>query len=76
MDCEECKKRPATVHLTKIINNQKSELHLCEQCAKGKGEMYQGFSFQDLLSGLLNYDNHKQDADQQVQCGTCGMTYQ
>ncbi len=60
MLCEECGKRMATLHFTKIINGEKTEYHLCEVCAKEKGEkltgLDTGFSFQDLLSGLLNPD--------------------
>ncbi|OEF97971.1 UvrB/UvrC motif-containing protein [Desulfuribacillus alkaliarsenatis] len=76
MDCQECKKRPAAVHLTKIINNKKSEMHLCEQCAKEKGDVSANFSFHDLLSGLLNYDNNKTNVFEQKQCQQCGMTFQ
>ena len=39
MLCEECKKRPANVHLTKIIGDQKTEMHLCQQCAAERGEL-------------------------------------
>ena len=31
--CQFCA-NPATVHLTDIVNKQKRELHLCEDCAK------------------------------------------
>jgi len=61
MNCEECKQRPATVHLTKIFNNQKTELHLCEECAKHHDDipfnlsfsMEPNFSIQKFLAGLL-----------------------
>ncbi|MGD0622699.1 MAG: UvrB/UvrC motif-containing protein [Thermacetogeniaceae bacterium] len=61
MNCQECKQRPATVHLTKIFNNQKTELHLCEECAKHHDEipfnfgfsMEPNFSIQKFLAGLL-----------------------
>lgn len=33
MNCEECGKRQATLHLTKIVNGEKTEYHICEQCA-------------------------------------------
>lgn len=35
--CEICKKVPATVHLTDIKNNVKTEIHMCEKCAAEKG---------------------------------------
>jgi protein arginine kinase activator len=61
MNCQECKQRPATVHLTKIFNSQKTELHLCEACAKHHDEipfnfgfsMEPNFSIQKFLAGLL-----------------------
>ncbi|MGE5573495.1 MAG: UvrB/UvrC motif-containing protein [Bacteroidota bacterium] len=60
MMCDECGKRPANVHLTKIINGVKSESHLCEQCAREKGELdffsEPKFSFPSLLAGLLQHD--------------------
>ncbi|NLB73091.1 MAG: hypothetical protein GX795_03580 [Firmicutes bacterium] len=57
MLCAECKKRPANVHITKMVNGVKSESHLCEECAKEKGELTliseSKFSFPHLLTGLL-----------------------
>lgn len=37
MLCQECNKRPATLHFTKIVNGEKTEFHICETCAKEKG---------------------------------------
>jgi protein arginine kinase activator len=37
MKCDVCSERVATVHLTEIVNKQKRELHLCEDCAREKG---------------------------------------
>jgi len=34
--CDKCDK-PATIHLTEIINGQKIEKHLCEECAASEG---------------------------------------
>jgi len=34
MDCQKCQQRPANVHITQIVNNEKQETHLCEQCAQ------------------------------------------
>ncbi|RKQ85606.1 UvrB/UvrC motif-containing protein [Brockia lithotrophica] len=39
MLCERCKKRPATVHITKVVGDQKVELHLCEECARELREL-------------------------------------
>ena len=35
MKCQFCSK-PAVVHLTKIVNKKKQEMHLCEACARDK----------------------------------------
>jgi protein arginine kinase activator len=83
--CPECGKRPATLHYTKIVNGEKTETHLCESCAQEKGEYMpgfdNGFSFHNLLSGLLNFDmagteSHSITQPKQVpRCATCGLTY-
>ena len=59
MICQECQQRQATIHFTKIINGEKTEIQLCEKCSQEKSDvllngMNQGFSINDLLSGLLN----------------------
>ena len=36
MVCDVCAVNQATVHLTEIIDEQMTELHLCESCAKSK----------------------------------------
>jgi protein arginine kinase activator len=86
MECQECHQRPASLHFTKIINGEKTEMHLCEQCAKEKGDVLPGpnsFSIHNLLSGLLNFDQSVNEAQQssfnQPQtpyCSKCNMTYQ
>lgn len=87
MICQECNQRPATLHFTKIVNGEKTEVHLCEKCAQEKGEMFMingssGFTFNNLLAGLLNmetsFQQQSKNAFQQeevLQCDRCGMTY-
>ncbi|MGM7703629.1 UvrB/UvrC motif-containing protein [Pseudalkalibacillus sp. Hm43] len=84
MYCQECQQRPATLHFTKIINGEKNEFHICEQCAKEKGDFIPGsnsFSIHNLLSGLLNFEqplnetNAAPRSKQVTQCSKCGMTY-
>lgn len=84
LKCQECHERPATLHFTKIINGQKNEMHLCEKCAREKGEMISGtsnFSMNSLLSGLLNFDYTLSESsnafsqNQTLKCEKCGMTY-
>ena len=37
MSCDQCREREAVVHLTQIVNEQVTTLHLCEKCAAEKG---------------------------------------
>jgi protein arginine kinase activator len=37
MQCDNCHDRQAAIHLTQIVNNSVTTLHLCEQCAAEKG---------------------------------------
>lgn len=86
VECQECKSQPATLHFTKIENGEKMEMHLCEQCAKSKGDMFYGqnkFSIHQLLTGLLNFDkpfkNTKTNSFTTAlrpKCEKCGMTYE
>lgn len=55
MICESCHQNLATVHLTEIVAKQKKELHLCEDCAREKGDVFKGhFSVHDFLGGLAD----------------------
>lgn len=78
MICEICHKNEATVHLTEIVNDKMTKLHLCEACAKEKGaEMEEHFGLNDLLAGLSDLgaamEPETMDA---VTCKHCGLTYQ
>ena len=78
MLCDICKQKKATVHLTEIINDEMSELHLCEDCAKAKGtQMQQHFSIADLLSGLVDFPMEPAAKREhiKIKCPGCGMTY-
>jgi protein arginine kinase activator len=80
MLCEKCKKRPATVHVTKIINDKKTELYLCDQCAKKNDgiSLDTSFTVNKFLAGLLDsiQDSSIQvDYSKTTKCDTCGMTY-
>ncbi|WP_106495574.1 UvrB/UvrC motif-containing protein [Lentibacillus sp. Marseille-P4043] len=87
MECQECHKRPATVHFTQLINGNKIEVHVCEICAKKKGYMTdpeEGYSLHDLLTGLFNFEsspmgNHSNSSaftpSKELQCPQCEMTF-
>lgn len=78
MTCDVCHKNPATVHLTEIIDDQMTELHLCEECARQKSEnMESQFGLSDLLAGLADFSKtpplEKEDVN--LKCKKCGLTY-
>ena len=35
--CDDCKVRPANVHLTHVESSESQTFHLCEECARGRG---------------------------------------
>lgn len=81
--CEECKKRPATVHLTRVVNNHKAERHLCEVCARESGEidfmLEPKFSIHHLLAGLMDQEGFgggpARTTREVPRCPGCGRTY-
>ncbi|MBI5124213.1 MAG: UvrB/UvrC motif-containing protein [Candidatus Omnitrophica bacterium] len=77
MLCDICGKKEATVHLTEIINNQVTKLHLCEDCAREKGaEMEEHFGLSDLLAGLTEIGaTVEPEVTEAIKCPNCGFTY-
>ncbi|MBP5160038.1 MAG: hypothetical protein ILP10_07035, partial [Lachnospiraceae bacterium] len=84
MLCDICKQKKARIFYTEVINGEKHEQHLCEDCAS----VYQGFasketkipglSFGNMLSGILaNYAKGLEEIKySQKACARCGMTEQ
>lgn len=80
MFCEECKEKPATVHLTQMYNGKKVETHLCESCASNKGAIIMDgkLSIPNLLGSFLghNFNIHGiTSAPNSVSCPHCGMNF-
>ena len=78
MVCDVCGKKKATVHLTEIVDEQMSEMHLCEDCARQKSvQMEQQFGLADLLAGLADFGKQvKPSADPVlITCSNCTLTY-
>lgn len=72
LKCDLCTK-PATVHLTQIVNNKIHKVDLCEECAQAKGVTDpSGFSLADLL--LKASLNPEPAAGSTVRCEQCGFT--
>lgn len=77
MLCDICGKKEATVHVTEILDDKMTELHICEECAKKKGEaMKQPFSIADLLAGLTDIGAMVGPEEAvRLKCPGCGQTY-
>jgi protein arginine kinase activator len=82
--CQECKQRAASVHITKVMNNKKEKMQLCEECAmKYQSEWAFGlepFSIHKFLAALMEYEQGVEDrtelgAGRLGKCEVCGMTY-
>ncbi len=80
MQCESCQNKPAAVHLTDVSNNQKREIHLCEECAKDKGvtiksHMNKDPHFPELFNQLVESQTDTAEDEKDVRCPKCGITY-
>lgn len=77
MLCDICAKKKATVHLTEIVDEQMSEMHLCEECAREKSvQMEQQFGLADLLAGLSDFGKQVKNVQKvNLKCANCGITY-
>lgn len=72
LKCDLCSK-PATVHLTQIVNNKVHKVDLCEGCAQAKGVTDpSGFSLADLL--LKASLNPEPASASGLRCERCGFT--
>ncbi|HNX81517.1 MAG TPA: UvrB/UvrC motif-containing protein [Candidatus Omnitrophota bacterium] len=85
MICDSCGKKPATVHLTEIVDDQMTELHLCEDCARAKSsQMEQQFGLSDLLGGLAEFHPKSTassagtpaEATPSLKCPRCGASFE
>lgn len=85
MLCERCKKNDAIYHITKIMDNNKQQLNLCEKCAMESGEFgimgkldfNSPLAFQNLISGIMEYISVPGEVEkiQELKCNNCGTTY-
>ena len=84
MFCEQCKKRPATVFYTEILDKRYSQVNLCQECAQDKGinlsPLKSDFSLADFLEGAVQGGENKTDLAEDWEksslvCPQCGITY-
>ena len=79
MLCEKCKKNEARINLVKILNGQKQEIWLCENCARDIADIPMlnsiskeiDFPFQGILTGLISNFNNVSEKKELV-CPNCG----
>lgn len=84
MLCDKCKKNQAKINLVKIVNGEKQETWLCEECAKNLSNMPffselgkdVGVPFQGLLTDILtNIEGAaKNKKPKELKCSQCGLT--
>lgn len=77
MFCERCKNNEATIHLTEIIKDVKSEVHLCEGCARDIGLNSKLSNFSLSVPEMLSFLDVT-EVDEFVTgsvCSSCGITY-
>jgi protein arginine kinase activator len=79
MLCDNCGEREAAIHLTQIVNNSVTTLHLCEQCAAERGvetgASVAKFPLGDFLASLGKTAGGEQaEVAPGVACPFCGGT--
>ncbi|MFH1687644.1 MAG: UvrB/UvrC motif-containing protein [bacterium] len=82
MLCQDCDKREAQVHLTQIINNEKTSLSLCRECAAARGFHSPlekaPFPLAEILSGLAfgAPPDQQMPAEDMPRCESCGTSFE
>ena len=72
--------QPATIHLTDILHQQKSEMHLCDACAKAKQILPDKpgahFDLQGLVQLVMGqHDGSEPTSPGKLTCSECGLKY-
>jgi protein arginine kinase activator len=75
--CQVCGSNPATVHLTDIVQGQKKETHLCQDCAEGQQILqHQELNLPAILQTLIGqHVGPRADELARLVCPTCGIKY-
>jgi len=81
MQCEKCNERQAAVHLTQVVDNSITTLHLCKVCAEEQGVQtgaaLSKFPLSDLLASM-GKESPQEVSEQETaaRCPACGATLQ
>ena len=85
MLCENCGKNPANVKYTQIINGDKKEMHLCEECSEKMGignmEFKMPIDFSSFLGEFFNEFDHgtfmpELNPIKELKCDNCNLTFE
>lgn len=74
MLCDNCRERDAVVHLTRIVDNAVTQLHLCEKCAAAKGVETTLAVPQHPLGDILHAVQQQATSEDAPSCTFCGST--
>lgn len=79
MQCQICNKNEATIHLTEITSGERTEMHLCENCAADQNITVKShIPINELLSGLLSVQPTDEEIAgpslEHLSCPNCGFT--
>lgn len=83
MLCQSCGQKESSVHITKIINGNKVEMHLCEDCAKQKHDFNINsslnfgvpLSIQNILDGFFEtFSETPKTMNDEISCPVCHKT--
>ena len=75
MLCNQCATREAVVHLTQIVDNAVTQMHLCEKCAAAKGiEMTVSTPTHPLAGVLQAAQDQVAIASDSQRCAYCGTS--
>ncbi len=81
MLCSNCGKNEANVHYTHVINGDKTEYNLCDECAKKLGiddiDFSMPISFSNFIGDFFDEDNllPSFSGNMITKCPKCGLTY-
>lgn len=71
--CQHCGENPATIHFTEIKEEDRIELHVCEECAAAQG-ITSETNMPTILAGVVAAAARSQEMESK-ECPHCGITF-
>ncbi|MDD3765819.1 MAG: UvrB/UvrC motif-containing protein [Eubacteriales bacterium] len=78
MLCQNCNKKTASVHFVKVINDVKTEMHLCDTCAAANQEVSSVDNFDITVSDIINSFFTQMPSvamPSMLTCHACGLSF-